>query len=94
MPPRPFWRLMVLIIRAALTAASAFYVLTAPDPAPSRTPCPPQRPVRVEDGPCVPERYLEKTAATGRGRAMIRALFAGLLFALPTCVYLLLTWPG
>lgn len=68
MPPFPSLRLIVLIVLAALTAASTFYVLTTPDPAPPRTdPCPPPRPVRLEAGPCVPERYLETTAHRGGG---------------------------
>ncbi len=69
MAPRQNGRLIVLIVLAVLTAASAFYALTAlTDPAPPRTdPCPPERPVRLEAGPCVPVSYLETTAHRGGG---------------------------
>lgn len=61
MAPFPLARFLLFALIIAFITGLAFYALT------SAGHCPSDRPLRVENGPCVPESWLETTAHRGGG---------------------------
>ncbi len=57
---RPLTRGMFVLVLAALLV-TVFYALTA------ERHCPPEKPVRVEDGSCVPSSFFEGTVLKREG---------------------------
>ncbi len=65
MPPFPYARMILLALIIAFIMSLAFYALT---PEHRDKPCPKTRPVRVEDGSCVPKSFFEGTVILREGQ--------------------------
>lgn len=65
MPPFPIARVVIFILAVAFVASLFFYGLSGGG---RERQCPPEKPVRVEDGSCVPESFLEGTFVQREGQ--------------------------
>ncbi len=62
MAPLPIARVVIFLLIIAFITGLAFYSLTV------ARHCPPERPLRVEDGSCVPTTFFEGTVIQRTGQ--------------------------